>query len=165
MRFRKNVLGQKSKLLNLSNAGKTFSEDALLNNLQEFLSTESSDQLISEDRTQQRLTESSIASKETRAALLKQAVEIRKKKACPHSHEPKAKRKKLSNLVGQRILHKWELAGGKEEWIPGTVVNALDSTSAPDCNFEVRYDDSSDLFEVPLYEDLEKKEVVVLGSV
>lgn len=78
--------------------------------------------------------------------------------------QPQIKKGKLTlpKLVGKRVQHRWCDQTGKETWYHGKVVCALGDVGQEECQFEVLYDNDPTPYQVQLYDDLEKKDLIIL---
>ena len=72
---------------------------------------------------------------------------------------PRLQKMKTENYVGRRMLHLWYLDDGNEgqRWFEGKILTDLGNGL-----YEVMYENDPSIYEVPLLEDLAKREVVLL---
>ena len=157
IKYRKVILGtvvENKKLLQLSSNKKEFSTQELEENLKCVLNGL---QVNYEGDVQTTYVEGNI-----RKDCVTQSI-TRKREAAGKVAVPPTKvtRDNFPNLVTKTILHKWEV-DGKECWIKGRVLKAVGDINDITCMFQVKYEDEEENKEVPLYEDFNNNDLVIL---
>ena len=148
MMFRKTVLGERNKQLNLSCANHKFSLKELKENMSSFfkVSTSSEEPAVS-------APVSPVQVLQVRADAIHEAKESLMQKQ--QAKKKVADKTRESQIVGKDIIHQWNVEG-KEVWYEGKVLQKVG-----DGLYDVKYSNEDDTFEVELEEDLGKDAFII----
>ncbi len=156
IKFRRVVMEQKvsdPKWLNISSGGKEHTLETLIDNLSKVMSAPREIPPAVPPAEQ-----SVIRAPEERKRLIDEAV--KRKSTGTNDNAEQSSKLKLPDLVGKRIMHKWE-DNGAEKWCPGKVIKPQGDKSSVGCKFVVQYEDG--IFQdIPLYEDYNNNDVIII---